>query len=122
MAPRRDLLLGDRQDARGPTRSRLQSLLGATPEVCPDLRSEARIGSFIPDSSREPREKTPPYTPVPSSCQQFNRCAIHSIPIDSGPASLKSSYRKCSGDQTLWRPQLCGAGVLPIEPKDFWPD
>ena len=42
-----------------------------------------------------------------------------SIPIEHGPASSKSSYRKCSGVRHSVTPKHFGAGAFPIKPKDF---
>jgi hypothetical protein len=41
------------------------------------------------------------------------------IPIESRPASLKSSYRKCFGGNRYVMPDRLGAEALPIKPKDF---
>ena len=98
----------------------MESLSGATAEVCPDTGPEPVVIPEMSDPVCQDTAKLFPSAPSAPHPQLSPRRAHHSIPIEYGPASLKSSYRKL---RRTTLPHICilVAPELPIKPKNFSP-
>jgi hypothetical protein len=98
----------------------VESLIGATAEVCPNAGPQPVVIPETPDPLCWDTAKLFPGAASAPYLQVSPRRAHHSIPIEYGPASLKSSYRKLRRT-TLPHIWILVAPELPIKPKNFWP-
>ena len=101
--------------------SRFRTLRRAASEVC--LRHSRHLEISIRTTRLRPHDASTalPRPFIPCSGPPSAGQKAHSIPIDHSPASSKSAYRQCSGEQHSATPRDFCAGAFPIKPKDFRP-